>query len=313
MREREHCVKNLPKISYIKHDQIDYHRWDNCINNAPNGVIYAYSWYLDSVCDRWDAIIDEKYHTIMPVPIVRKRGKWRIKESSWLVQLGVFSVYPVSEDILKHYIEFLTQRYKRWQIPLNVHNPRILNGHKLPERFVRRKDLIYPVNLQKTISNADTETEKGEKMSITRGLQLAVIINFLLRIYGKKIKSTEILALRRLVSFSSRIGFGSAYSVYSSTNNLIGLTYVIRFHNRVYMLFCIADENTNRKKVFQLLLNRLYSDFEKQDLVLECNPRGDKELEAILQKNEFTQTPLGVVKKARRLLKRKGKKHFQQS
>ena len=298
-------MKKLPEITYIKHDQIDYHRWDDCINKSANGVIYANSWYLDSVCEKWDAIVDKEYQTIMPVPLVKKRGKWRIKESSWLVQLGIFSTYPVSEEILKHYIAFLLQRYKRWQLPLNVHNPREINNIKLNERFVRRKDLIYPVNLQKSISQADNETEKGEEMSITRGLQLAVIINFVLRMYGKKIKDEELLALRRLISFSSRIGFGSAYSVYSSTNNLIGLTYVIRFHNRVYMLFCVADEHTNRKKVFQLLLNRLYSDFEKKDLVLECSTRGDKELEEILQRNEFTRTPFGVVKRARRLLKNK--------
>ena len=34
--------------------QIDFNKYDACIAAAINSRIYAYSWYLDAVCDDWD-------------------------------------------------------------------------------------------------------------------------------------------------------------------------------------------------------------------------------------------------------------------
>ncbi len=60
----------LPMINYLKHDQIDQQRWDDCIAHAPNGLVYAWSWYLDIVHPGWEAlveIVDDKYLSVMPL------------------------------------------------------------------------------------------------------------------------------------------------------------------------------------------------------------------------------------------------------
>ena len=41
-------------ITYLTHDQIDKTLWDHCIAQAPNGLVYAWSWYLDIVHPGWD-------------------------------------------------------------------------------------------------------------------------------------------------------------------------------------------------------------------------------------------------------------------
>lgn len=289
-------------ISYVVNEKIDFRKWDSCINKSANGILYAYSWYLDSTCDNWDALISDKYETVMPLPLIKQKGKLRLSVLSLITQLGVFSTKPVSKEVLLQFLDSIPGKYKRWEMPLNVLNPRQIEGFYHHDAFVHSKDLIYPSEVQEKMAHASLITSKGEDMSVSRGVQLAVIINFILRMYGRKIKQTEILALRRLLSFSSRFGFGNAYGVYSSTNNLIGLTYAIRFHSRVYMLFTLADSMADRKKVFQVLLNRLYKDFEKQDLVLECSARGDEELINVLNSNGFSSTPYAVIKKTKKFL-----------
>ena len=37
----------MVNIKYVKHKDIDKVKWDACIDNAPNALIYAYSYYLD--------------------------------------------------------------------------------------------------------------------------------------------------------------------------------------------------------------------------------------------------------------------------
>lgn len=289
-------------ISYVANEKIDFRKWDSCINKSANGALYAYSWFLDSTCDSWDALVAGEYEAVMPLPLMRRKGKYRLSILSLISQLGVFSTQPVSKAVLYQFLDKIPGKYKSWEMPLNVLNPRNIEGYDLHEAFVHSKDLIYPSEVQKNMVKDTSGVEKGEQFTVSRGVQLAVIINFVLRMYGRKIKQSEILALRRLLSFSSRFGFGNAYGVYSGTNNLIGLTYAIRFHNRVYMLFSLADEAAERKKVFQAMLDKLYHDFEKQDLVLESCARGDEELIEVLNANGFSSTPYAVIKKSRKFL-----------
>jgi hypothetical protein len=45
------------QIKYLQHKEIDKAKWDACITNAPNGLIYGYSFYLDCMAKHWDALV----------------------------------------------------------------------------------------------------------------------------------------------------------------------------------------------------------------------------------------------------------------
>ena len=45
-------------IRYVKHNDIDFKKWDKCITKAINGSVYGYSWFLDIVAKEWDALLD---------------------------------------------------------------------------------------------------------------------------------------------------------------------------------------------------------------------------------------------------------------
>lgn len=290
-----------PKIRYLSDSQIDKQKWDACINNSINGLVYAYSWYLDSCTDRWDALVLGNYEAVMPIPLVRRRGKWKIHSMLISAQLGIFANKIPDETTVLSFLNELSKRYKRWSLPFNLLNPEHISGYESLLKTKFSKDLIYPSDVHQRMAGSDNIDSKGDAMSVSKGAQLAVILNFVLRIYGSKIASSEILALRRIISFSMRFGFGTAYSVYSSTNNIIGLSYLIRFRNRLYMLFCISDMQADKQKVYQKILNRIYSDFENQDYVLECIARDDEALEHLLKKNGFSGTTYAVLRKHRRL------------
>src|SRR4030043_203599 len=54
-------------IKHLRHHEIDKERWDESIKKAFNGIIYAYSWYLDIVSPGWEALITEDYKKVMPL------------------------------------------------------------------------------------------------------------------------------------------------------------------------------------------------------------------------------------------------------
>ena len=55
-------------IKYIKHKDVDKTKWDQCIARSSNGFIFAYAWYLEIVCENWDALIEGDYETVFPLP-----------------------------------------------------------------------------------------------------------------------------------------------------------------------------------------------------------------------------------------------------
>ena len=60
------------KIQYLTHYQIDKAKWDDCIGKADNGLIYAYSFYLDQMSKNWDALVLNDYAAVMPLTWNRK-------------------------------------------------------------------------------------------------------------------------------------------------------------------------------------------------------------------------------------------------
>jgi len=46
-------------IKHLKNSEIDIALWDECISKSFNGLVYAYSFYLDVVCPNWEALVFE--------------------------------------------------------------------------------------------------------------------------------------------------------------------------------------------------------------------------------------------------------------
>ena len=91
-------------IVYHKNGEIDRELWDNCIRNSAVARPYAYSWYLDIMAPGWEALVDDDYDSVFPVPSYIRFGVQYASTPSFIQQLGAFSPdKPASEAI----IEFL--------------------------------------------------------------------------------------------------------------------------------------------------------------------------------------------------------------
>lgn len=92
------------KPQYLRQREIDKIKWDECIKNAPNERIYAYSWYLDAVAENWDAWVWGDYAAVMPLPWKSKFGLKYVYMPPFCQQLGVFG--HVAEIFIPDYVPF---------------------------------------------------------------------------------------------------------------------------------------------------------------------------------------------------------------
>ena len=72
--------------------KIDRVKWDKCINQSPNSLIYSSVDYLDHLTDNWSAIIINDYEGVMPVAWRKKYGITYSYDVPFIQQLGLFSM-----------------------------------------------------------------------------------------------------------------------------------------------------------------------------------------------------------------------------
>lgn len=93
------------KIKYLCHSKIDFERWDRCVADASNSLIYAESWYLDIVCRRWGGLVGGDYEAVMPLPIARRYSIPYFVQPPLCQQLGVFAADTESDNIVDSFVK----------------------------------------------------------------------------------------------------------------------------------------------------------------------------------------------------------------
>ncbi len=87
---------------HVRPADINRPQWDALITEAPNGLIYALSWYLDIVSPGWEALVKEeggRYVAVLPLPVRRKFGLRYVQQPLFAQQLGLFALAsPTAAD-----------------------------------------------------------------------------------------------------------------------------------------------------------------------------------------------------------------------
>ena len=119
----------MVNIRYVKHTDIDKVKWDACIHNAPNGLIYAYSYYLDIMSKNWDALILSKgllsendYEAVMPLTQNKKFGISYLRQPAFTQQLGIFGHVHFDNDLTEQFINKALELFLFIEINLNYAN-----------------------------------------------------------------------------------------------------------------------------------------------------------------------------------------------
>ena len=109
-------------IKHLKYSQIDFDAWDRCIRESFNGLVYAYSWYLDIVHDGWEALVEDDYVRVMPLTGGKKYGIKYLFQPYFVQQLGVFSKNLLTPEKTMEFLNQIPSSFKYYDIRLNSFN-----------------------------------------------------------------------------------------------------------------------------------------------------------------------------------------------
>lgn len=128
----------MEKLLYIKHQDIDFKKWDQTILDSETPFVFAQSFYLNATCPQWDALIIGDYESVFPLTHKTKFGFAYLPQPPFTSQLGAFG--KVNLEIEQLFFKYITQHYKLIDIELNISN-------KIASEFITPKN-TYILNYQ---------------------------------------------------------------------------------------------------------------------------------------------------------------------
>lgn len=158
-------------LQYLHRNQIDTIKWDHCISSATNGLVYAYSFYLDHMADgQWDALVLGDYEAVMPLTWRKKYGLYYLYQPFVTSPLGIFSAMDIDARLIEAFIKNIPSRFRFVDIDLNTYNNCLQS-----EYFTQRKNYELPLagSYSALQQNYNRHARRKLKKGAEAGLQIA--------------------------------------------------------------------------------------------------------------------------------------------
>lgn len=272
-------------IRYLTHKEIDKKKWDETIQHAFNGNIYACSWYLDIIHPYWDALVEDDYQQVMPLPI---NEKWHIKyilHPFFSQQLGIFSKTLLYPEKVSEFINAIPKDVKYVEINFNSYN-KIGEGHGtlIPHKN-HLIDLIntYSRTRKHYNTNLKRNLKKAEKAAITlhKSSKPEEIVALFRENRGKQVRQWHdhhYLRLQHLMYMAIHKGKGIIFGAYSDTNTLLAGAFFLKSHNRLTFLFSGQSEEGKKASALAFIIDSVIKQFSPGNYTLDFEGSDSKGL-----------------------------------
>ena len=263
-------------IKYLLHTQIDKQKWDQCISNSFNGIIYAYSWYLDTVCTGWEALVENDYERVFPLTGRKKAGINYLFQPIFSQQLGVFSINKLNEDIIEEFIAKIPEKFLFAEINLNTFNKINSNKHTAYPYLTHELDLIpsyekiyfnYSENTKRNIKQA----EKSD-LSLTNNITAESIIHLFRKNKGKDIKTLndkDFLVFQKLINICLLKKIAHIRGVLTNEKKLCAGAIFVETHKKVIFLFSATNNDAKASGAMSFLINAFIKENAQHNLTLD--------------------------------------------
>jgi hypothetical protein len=225
-------------------------------------MIYAYSWFLDLVNDRWEGLVMNDYEAVMPLTPGRKMGIDYLFQPRFTQQLGVFSQLHLTDKIVRDFLDKIPAKYQFIEINLNTHNKIHHPGKHFHQWKTHEIDLI---NDYDQIANAySTNLKRNLKKATKSSLQIVENIKpeNVIRIFRKSkgnifshLKDKDYDLLRRMIYVMIYKRTARVVGAFDEMNTLCAGAFFVYSGRKVIFFFSAADEHARQTGAMAFLID----------------------------------------------------------
>ncbi|MBK9283706.1 MAG: hypothetical protein IPM51_05230 [Sphingobacteriaceae bacterium] len=152
-------------MRFVENSKIDRVKWDKAILNSKQPLVFAMSFYLDSVSPEWCALIENDYESVFPLTIAKKFGIKYLIQPPFTPQLGAFGKSNLLFE--KSALDYIQSNFKFVDIEFNANMQKV--------KFCTDKKTF--VLSDKTEIKLNTNTKRNLKKSEKLGVAIQVLSN----------------------------------------------------------------------------------------------------------------------------------------
>lgn len=252
----------MSALTYIKHKDLDFKKWDATILASAFPTVFAQSFYLNATSPGWDALVINDYESIFPITSKTKFGILYLPQPYFTSQLGAFG--KLDSKIEQQFREYISKKYKLIEIELNVSNKLgSKNIHSKNTFFIDySKEIKYNQNTNRNISKAIanglevTEVQKSEIVKLSE----EILNPFLLQ--DLKLPQAEVKKFGDLLVNCLRNNALITFKTVNKANEVKALAHFV--FNKRYALFLkgtTIDKNENSGSM-HILINHAINYFK---------------------------------------------------
>lgn len=272
-------------IRFLEHGEIDADLWDHCVQQAFNGNVSAFSWYLDIVCPEWTALVEGDYQRVMPLPSWKKAGFRYLAQPFFTQQLGVFSIPELYEEKVEEFIAAIPSFFRTIDINLNSYNP-VSSVHLKPEPQINMElDLISPYEkLQSDYSSnlrRNLKKESVKQLSLMRNVRPEDVVELFRNNRGKDISALgdrQYKILLRLVYQLIHRGVCEVWGAFDGHNQLAAGIIWTFSHQKAILQFSGVSEEGKELGAMPFLIDSFIQEYCGQSLTLDFEGSNDANL-----------------------------------
>lgn len=272
-------------IVYLTNDKINRGKWDACIAQSFNGLIYSYSWYLDVVCPGWAALVENDYERVFPLTARKKSGINYLFQPFFTQQLGLFSKNILSEEKTEEFLHSIPGKFRLIEINLNVFNKIDASKHKVIANKNYELDLIEPYDILFRNYSANTKrnlkTAERSGLSISRNTDLQKVISLFRMNRGKDIetlKDTDYKTFSHLASMLLEKKAAHVWGVSMPQEELCAGAVFIESNKRVLFIFSATNQVARKNGAMTFLIDNFIRENAQRNLILDFEGSNDADL-----------------------------------
>jgi hypothetical protein len=259
------------QIQYLTNEQIDKSKWDACIDTTPNGLIYAYSFYLDAMSKNWDALVLGDYEAVMPLTWNKKYGFYYLYQPAFTATLGIFGK-GLNEQLTEDFIKAIPGKFKLVEILLNSDN--ISNQ---PNEL--RSNYYLPISKSYIeISNAYRENHSRNikkayqaGSSVKKNIPVDDIIN-INRAQMKdagSLEENDYANFKKVFNQLKERNKAETYSIVKESNTILASCVFFYSHNRAYYILVGNTTEGKTTGASHALIDAFIKDNAGKNLILD--------------------------------------------
>lgn len=264
------------EIRFLHRDEIDDIKWDACVYESFNSLVYGYTWYLDNVAENWDALVLDDYKTVMPLPTRKKWGFTYAYQPFFCQQLGIFSNAEISQEIVNAFFNAIPSHISYIDIQTNIFTKPTIGNLTSKQKTNFHLSLISTYEKLEKGYNDNTKRNIKKayktKVELLENAEPSSIVKLYRDNYASKtpeIKEKDYQNLNRLINTCLRMRVLNAWSAFDEKNSLCAGALFIKDHKNVYYLLGGTNKEGRENGAMQALFDGFIKTHAGRDLVLD--------------------------------------------